>query len=105
LIHLEHARIEAAREALRTYVRTILFDEANPEGEALREALLLARRGGGARERLLRAVDLWGPGAPEWRAVLGSDDGVTYAGRVLQLYTEVRVDGRGKIEHTAVCLD
>lgn len=99
--------VEEARAALRSYLETILFDEQNPDGDLLRAALIAPRDGKGREEirrRLLREVDLWGPGAAEWRAI-PAGEATVYAGRLLSLYTEVRLDGRGKVEHAVISLD
>ena len=103
--------VENARRALRDYVERIVCDGGSPDGEALREALLGRPAAGAAererlRARLLREAELWGPGAPEWRALAGGPDGsTTYAGRLFLLRTEVRVDRDGRVRDATVSLD
>lgn len=108
MIDATNARLCEARKALRSYLESVLFDEANPEGELLRQALLEARDTAGrelVRDRMLREIDLWGPGAPEWSEIPEANGGVTYAGRLWQLWTEVQLDPKGSIRRTTVALD
>jgi hypothetical protein len=98
-----------ARRALRDYLNQFVFDAGNPDAEPIREALFARRDSESVRrlhDRLLREADLWGPGAPEWRSLGASPDGLTtYSGRLLQLHTEVQVDRAGCVRGTRVTLD
>ncbi len=103
----EEARVEAARRALRSYLENVIFDESNEEGELLRQALFASRDPASCdalRRRLLAEAALWGPGSPEWRA-LEEGDSTILSGRLLQLHTEVLLDGAGRIARAMVSLD
>jgi hypothetical protein len=99
--------IESARKALTEYLEVVLMDDANPQGEALRDALFAERderTRARLRERLVREAEIWGPGTPEWRSVPQGED-TLYAGRVMQLYGEVLVGRDGSVARATVSLD
>ncbi len=107
---MEIVSVENAKRAILEYVEHVVMCGENPDGEPIREALF-GRRDEETqqrlRSRLRREAELWGPGAPEWRAIpVGRDEGhVIYAGRLLQLYAEVRADREGNVYDTSFALD
>ncbi len=83
---------DRGRAALTSYVKDVLFNTGNAEGEAFRQAVLSWRTPedvANVRRQLEAEAAAWSPTGPGWeKSVAG--DATTYAGRFFQLYTEVR---------------
>jgi hypothetical protein len=82
---------DQGRAALASYVKNVIFNTGNPEGEAFRSNILDGHPPAvvaDIRRQLDAAAASWSPTDPEWEKFV-SGDSVTYAGRFFQLYTEV----------------
>lgn len=83
---------EQGRLALGNYVKNVLFNTGNPEGDGFRTAIMSWRTPADAaavRTRIEAEVAAWSPTAPGWeKSVAGGM--TTYTGSLFQLYTEVR---------------
>lgn len=82
---------DQGRAALTSYVKNVLFNTGNPEGEAFRTNILDGQSPAvvaNIRAQLETEAAAWAPTEPDWEKFV-SGDSVTYAGRFFQLYTEV----------------
>ena len=83
---------DRGRAALKGYIANVLFNTGNPEGESFRRNILDGQSSAtvaNIRRQLDGEAAAWSPTGPDWeKSETGAD--VTYAGRLFQLYTEVR---------------
>jgi hypothetical protein len=83
---------DKGRAALASYVKNVMFNTGNPEGESFRSNVLNGQSPAvvaNIRSQLEAEAVAWSPNLPEWEKFVTGDE-VTYAGRFFQLYTEVK---------------
>ncbi len=82
---------DKGRAALASYIKNVIFNTGNPEGEAFRSNILEGHAPAvvaDIRSQLETAAANWSPTDPEWEK-FENNGSVTYAGRFFQLYTEI----------------
>lgn len=82
---------DQGRAALASYVKNVMFNTGNPEGEAFRSACLDGHTPAVVatiRREFDQAAATWSPTGPEWEQWV-KPDFTTYGGRFNQLYTEI----------------
>jgi len=83
---------DRGRAALADYVKNVVFNTGNPEGESFRSNILDGQPPAvvaNIRSQLETAAANWSPTDPEWEKFENANGTVTYAGRFFQLYTEL----------------
>ena len=82
---------DRGRAALQSYIKNVIFNTGNPEGESFRTNILDGHPPAvvaDLRARLETEAANWSPTNPDWEKH-ESNGQVTYAGRFFQLYTEL----------------
>jgi hypothetical protein len=97
----------AVRQALKEYIEKVLFNAANPAGDAFRASVLEGRSDGereAAKKEMLSQASRWISRARGWEKNVDGDKTV-YSGRLYQLHTDVTLDKTGKPLEVRVELD